>query len=237
MACNIFVPSPHNPSQNSVPAGSWIDRCGRVYPNVKKRKGSPLKSAVTRTCKPPAFPRLDFRLFLCLLLAGCSPSPDTAPLPTPKESVPPAVPSSVVSIPEEFLAPPPAEVHKLPTSTPKPQPAKPRVVFATSDFQVTTDHGIQGVRAGEAVSFVREEGGDFVVRYRGLEFRKNSSYFAETYVEPPRPEPTPFAGENPTAASHAPAEPQPANEPPLGGTISGDDPSIVAGQKLSLIHI
>jgi hypothetical protein len=137
----------------------------------------------------------------------------------------------VVSIPEEFLAPLPTETPKLPSATPKSTPAKPRVVFATSDFQVTTDHGIQGIRAGEAVEFVREESGNFVVRFRGLEFRKNSSYFAETYVEPSRPEPTPFAGENPAAVSQAPAELRPAEEPPLSGTIPGDDPALVAGQK------
>ncbi|MEI6492789.1 MAG: hypothetical protein WCO94_09600 [Verrucomicrobiota bacterium] len=195
-----------------------------------KLTGSPLKPAEIRTCKTPTFFRMNCGLLLCLLLAGCSPSPDTAPPPAPKESAQPQVPTSVVSIPEEFLSPPPADVPKLPAATPKPQPAKPKVLFATSDFQVTTENGIQGIRAGEAVNFVREESGDFVVQYRGIEFRKNNSYFATTYAEPPRPEPTPFAGENP-AASHAPAQPQPAEEPPLGGTVPGDNTALVAEQK------
>ncbi|MEI8313493.1 MAG: hypothetical protein WCH98_22315, partial [Verrucomicrobiota bacterium] len=107
----------------------------------------------------------------------------------------------------------------------------PRVLFATSDFQVTTQHGIQGIRAGEAVNFIREDGGDFIVQYRGLEFRKSRSYFAATYVEPARAEPTPFAGENAPVASRAPAAPTPADEPLLSGPIPGDDPALIAGQK------
>jgi hypothetical protein len=129
----------------------------------------------------------------------------------------------VVSIPEEFLAPPP---------TPEPKPTVlPRVVFATSDFQVTTRHGIQGIRAGEALNFVREEEGDYVVQYGALEFRKNRSYFAATYVEPPQPEPTPLAGENTPVASRASAEPALPDEPPLSGTIPSNDQALLAEQK------
>jgi hypothetical protein len=129
----------------------------------------------------------------------------------------------VVSIPEEFLAPPP---------TPEPKPTVlPRVVFATSDFQVTTRHGIQGIRAGEALNFVREEDGDYVVQYGALEFRKNRSYFAATYVEPPQPEPTPLAGENTPVASRASAEPALPDEPPLSGTIPSNDQALLAEQK------
>jgi hypothetical protein len=96
---------------------------------------------------------------------------------------------------------------------------------------VTTQHGIQGIRAGEAVDFLREEGGDFVVRFRGLEFRKNRSYFAATYVGSARPEPTPFAGENAPAAGHASAEPATPADARLSGPIPGDDPAQLAGQK------
>lgn len=211
--------------------GSWIDLCGRIFPHVMKSKGNPSESAATRIRKRPALSRLNGRLFLCLLLAGCNPSPKAVPPPAAKDSAPPPAPTSVVSIPEEFLAPLPAEPPKPPAATPEAQPATPRVLFVTSDFQLTTEHGIQGVRAGEAVDFVREEGGDFVVRYRGQEFRRNSSYFAETYVEPPRPGPTPFAGENPAVANQAPVEPQPADAPALSGPIPGEEPSLAAGQK------
>jgi hypothetical protein len=187
-----------------------------------KFTGNLLKGAGARARKPTTIPRLAGRLMICGLLAGCSPAPDTVPPPpVPKESAPAAVPTSVVSIPEEFLSP---------TPTPKPS-VLPRVVFATSDFQVTTQHGIQGIRAGEAVDFLREEGGDFVVRFRGLEFRKSRSYFAATYVEHARPAPTPVAGENAQASGHASAEPALSGEQRTSGLIPGDDPAQVAGQR------
>ena len=190
-----------------------------------KLTGSLLKSAAARARKSTTVPRLAGPLILCGLLAGCKPAPEVAAPPAPpsvpNEAVPAAVPTSVVSIPEEFLSP---------TPTPKP-PVLPKVVFATSDFQVTTQHGIQGIRAGEAVDFVREEGGDFVVRFRGLEFRKSRSYFAATYVEPARPAPTPVVGENAPAASRASSEPALSSEQRTGGPIPGEDPAQVAGQR------
>ena len=187
-----------------------------------KPRGNRLKAAAIRACKPTTVPGLTSLLFICGLLAACSPSPDTTPPPPRKESRPAVAPSSVVSIPEEFLSPSP---------TPK-QPVLPRVLFATSDFQVTTQHGIQGIRAGEAVNFIREVGGDFVMQYRGIEFRKNRSYFAATYVEPPRPESTPFAGEvSPVATDRVSAEPSPPGDTRLSEAIPGDDPALVAGQK------
>lgn len=181
-----------------------------------------MKGAAAHARKPTTISRLAGRLIICGLLAGCKPAPEVAAPPAlPKEPAPAAVPTSVVSIPEEFLSP---------TPTPKPS-ALPRVVFATSDFQVTTQHGIQGIRAGEALDFLREEGGDFVVRFRGLEFRKNRSYFAATYVGPARPEPAPFAGENAPAAERASAEPATPADARLSGPIPGDDPAQLAGQK------
>ena len=132
-----------------------------------------------------------------------------------------ASPASVVPIPDEFFA-----------SDPSPTPVKPvlpRVVFATSDFQVITGNGIQGIRAGEALDFVREEGGDFVVRHGKLEFRKNQSYFASTYEEPARPEPTPLAGENAPAATMV--EPALPDESPLSGVVPANDPALVAESK------
>jgi hypothetical protein len=186
-----------------------------------KLTGCLMKGAAAHARKPTTISRLAGRLIICGLLAGCKPAPDMAPPPPPKEPAPAAVPTSVVSIPEEFLSP---------TPTPKPS-ALPRVVFATSDFQVTTQHGIQGIRAGEALDFLREEGGDFVVRFRGLEFRKNRSYFAATYVGPARPEPAPFAGENAPAAERASAEPATPADARLSGPIPGDDPAQLAGQK------
>ena len=117
-----------------------------------------------------------------------------------------------------------------PTPQPKP-PVLPRVVFATSDFQVTTQHGIPGIRAGEAVNFIREEEGDYVVQYGAIQFKKNKSYFAATYVEPARPEPTPFAGESAPVAARVSPEPPLPGEPPLSGTVPSNDQALVAGQK------
>ena len=181
-------------------------------------------SAAIHADKTAAVASLLCRVCACatILLPACKPTPDIPPVP-PKLPVPKAAGVSVVSIPEEFLSPPP---------TPEPKPTVlPRVVFATSDFQVTTRHGIQGIRAGEALNFIREEAGDYVVQYGALEFRKNHSYFAATYVEPPQPEPTPVAGENPPAASRAAAEPALPDEPPLSGTIPTDDQALLAEQK------
>ena len=155
-----------------------------------------------------------------LVSSGCKPAPEP-PAPPAVPPLPMASPASVVPIPDEFF-----------TSAPAPTPVKPvlpRVVFATSDFQVTTDNGIQGIRAGEALDFVREDGGDFVVRHGKLEFRKNQSYFASTYEEPARPEPTPLAGENaPVATMEEPALP---DEPPLSGVVPPNDPALVAETK------
>jgi hypothetical protein len=106
----------------------------------------------------------------------------------------------------------------------------PRVVFATSDFQVTTQHGIQGIRAGDALNFLREEGEDYVVETGGLEFRKNKTYFAATYVEPPRPQASPVAGETVAVASPSP-EPSLPEEPPLGAAVPSDNPAILSEQK------
>lgn len=186
-----------------------------------KCRASPLNHAAFRAGEPPALPGLAGGLLLCGLLAACSPAPDTTTPPPPPKAAPPAAAASVVSIPEEFLSPTPA---------PRP-PVLPRVVFATSDFQVTTRHGIQGIRAGEAMNFLREEGGDYVVQYRDMEFQKNRSYFAATYVEPSRPEPTPPAGGSEPVAGLSPAETTLSAEPRLSGPIPGDDPASVAGQK------
>ena len=173
--------------------------------------------------KAPAFVRMACRFSVCGLLAACSPSPDTTPKPQPTQQPPRTASGSVVSIPEEFVSPPP-------TPLPKP-PVLPRVVFATSDFQVTTQHGIQGIRAGEAVNFIREDNGDYIVEYAGLRFQKNKSYFAATYVEPVRPEPTPLAGESAPVAARVFPEPPLPDEPPLSGPIPANNPALVAGQK------
>ena len=72
---------------------------------------------------------------------------------------------------------------------------------------------------------------DYIVEYAGFRFQKNKSYFAATYVEPARPEPTPAAGESaPVAARVSPEAPLP-DEPPLSGPIPANDPALVAGQK------
>lgn len=186
-----------------------------------KLRVNPLKSAATHTHKATTIPRLACQFFICGLLAACRPAPDTTPTPRQKESPPPpAAAPSVVSIPEEFLSP-----------QPKPS-VLPRVVFATSDFQVTTRHGIQGIHAGEAVNFLREEGGDYVVESDGLEFKKNKSFFAATYVEPARPEPTPFSRESPPVAQRASSpEPLLPDEPPLSGPVPADDPALIAEEK------
>jgi hypothetical protein len=186
-----------------------------------------------RGSKSPILLRLALLPVCCgiLILAGCRPSPDAAATPPPLPKAQSELPatSSVVSIPEEFRSPSP---------TPEPTPVKPvlpRVVFATSDFQVTTYHGIQGISAGEAVNFLRQEGEDYVVRYGALEFKKNKSYFAATYVEPARPATTPAAGESgsePVAAADTSAEPALPGEPPLGrGVPAEPNPALLAEQK------
>jgi hypothetical protein len=81
------------------------------------------------------------------------------------------------------------------------------------------------------MNFIREEAGDYVVQYGALEFRKNRSYFAATYVEPSKPEPTPVAGENPPLAAGASAEAPLPDEPPLSGAIPSDDQTLLAEQK------
>ena len=194
-----------------------------------KLRGNLLKSAGIRAEKATAIVRLACRFSLCGILAACSPSPDTTPKPEPTQpaqptqQLPRTTPASVVSIPEEFVSPP---------STPQPKPPiLPRVVFATSDFQVTTLHGIQGIRAGEALNFIREEEGDYVVQYRAVQFKKNKSYFAATYVEPARQEPTPVAGESSPVATRVSPEPPLPDEPPLSGAVPANDPALVAGQK------
>ncbi len=180
---------------------------------------NPLTTAAIPTRKATGIQRLACRLFICGLLSACRPSPDTNPT-HPKAPSHAATAASVVSIPEEFLSP-----------QPKPS-VLPRVVFATSDFQVTTSQGIQGIHAGEAVNFLREEGGDFVVESDGLEFQKNKSFFSATYVEPARAEPTPFSGESPPVAqSGSSPEPPLPDEPPSGGTVPADDPALIAEGK------
>lgn len=192
-----------------------------------KPRGTPLNPGPARAEKPTAARILACGIFLCGILAACSPAPDNAAPRPAKETPPAAAPASVVSIPEEFLSPPPTPT---PAPTPK-QPVLPKVLFATSDFQVTTQHGIQGIRAGEAVNLVRDEGAEYVVEYRAIQFKKNKSYFAATYVEPARPEPTPFAGEKaPVATRVTPESPLP-DESPLSGPVPESDPALVAGQK------
>ena len=186
-------------------------------------RSNPLASAPIHADGPTALARLACGLSLCGILSACSPSPDTTPTPRAAEPVPRTPPASVVSIPEEFLSSPPS---------PQPMPnVLPRVVFATSDFQVTTRHGIQGIRAGEALNFLREEKGDYVVESGGREFQKNKSYFAATYVGPSRPGPTPFAGESTPAARRASPESPVSDETSLGGLVTADDPASVTGQK------
>lgn len=166
-----------------------------------------------------------------LFLAACRPSPDAPATPPPLPKAQSELPATagMVSIPEEFRSPSP---------TPEPEPLKPvlpRVVFATSDFQVTTYHGIQGISAGETVDFLRQEGEDYVVRYGTLEFKKNKTYFAATYVEPARPVATPAAGESDSesvATANTSAEPALPDEPPLGRGVPAEaNPALLAEQK------
>lgn len=176
-----------------------------------KSEGHPL----LREKQPLVMPRLfsgTLRWFFALFLGACSPAPEATPTPQPETTHASLPDTRVVPIPEEFSAPPP---------TPEPPVAVlPRIVFATSDFQVTTDHGIQGIVAGEAMDFVREENGDYVVRYGTIEFKKHGSFFASTYVKPspPNPSPTPDTIEAPaipaqpttppdSTVSNPPAEP------------------------------
>ncbi|MEI6491695.1 MAG: hypothetical protein WCO94_04040 [Verrucomicrobiota bacterium] len=188
-----------------------------------KLRGNPLTTAPIRVDKAAALVSLGCRFSICGLLAACSPSPDTTPKPQPTQQPARATPASVVSIPEEFMSP---------ASPPRPKPSVlPRVVFATSDFQVTTEHGIQGIRAGEALNFIREEEGDYIVQYRAIQFKKNKTYFASTYVEPARQDPNPLAGEPTPVATRVSPEPPLPSEPPLSGTVPANDPELVAGQK------
>jgi outer membrane murein-binding lipoprotein Lpp len=109
------------------------------------------------------------------------------------------------------------------------------VVFATSDFQVTTDHGIQGISAGEAVNFIRQSGGDYVVEYAGFEFKKNKSYFASTYVKPAvaqaTPAPEPSAPEQSVPPNEALGDPPLPGEPPLGSGTPSRQVSLLAEDK------
>lgn len=225
-----------------------------------KPKGISLLSGTICKSTGPVILKISQGAFFAgfLLLGACRPAPEAAPSPTP---IPKAAgeihpPASVVSIPEEFNAPPPP--------APVSKPVLPRVVFATSDFQVTTHNGIQGIRAGEAVNFLREEGDIYVVQYGALEFKKPKSFFAVTYVPPHPAESTPTpdtigtpapsgppvapAAEEAVAASKvladlniqekaasAPADsaesPLPG-EPPLSGTVPPQNaPSVPASQK------
>jgi len=197
----------------------------------------------------PEIPRIFFRTVrwffgaTTLLLGACSPAPEPPPSPTPEpETTHTSLPATrVVPIPEEFTAPPP---------TPEPPVAVlPRVVFATSDFQVTTAHGIQGISTGEAMDFVREDNGDYVVRYGTIEFKKHSSFFAATYVKPVSPPPSPApdtidapaiptqpTGSPDSTASHPPADPPSemtaaANEPP--GPENSQEPPLPGEPPLS----
>ena len=186
--------------------------------------GNPLNIPSTRLLKPTDFASLTCGFVLCGLFISCRPAPDAAPQTAVQKALPATnASSSVVPIPEEFLTPPPA-------SQPKPA-ILPRVVFATSDFQVTTNQGIQGIRAGEALNFVREEEGDYVVQLGEVEFKKNKSYFAATYVEPPHPSPSPVAGESAPVAQRIPEEAPAPDEPPLSGTVPADDPALMAEAK------
>ncbi len=211
-----------------------------------KAEGHPLLHGKQHPEMPRIFSRTVRWFFgaTTLLLGACSPAPEPLPSPTPEpETTHPSLPATrVVPIPEEFTAPSP---------TPEPPVAVlPRVVFATSDFQVTTAHGIQGISAGEAMDFVREDDGDYVVRYGTIEFKKHSSFFAATYVKPasPNPSPTPDTIDAPaiteqptdstashppadpssamTAAANEPAVPENSQEPPLPGEspLSGTIP-------------
>ncbi len=116
------------------------------------------------------FPLLAGALACTLAMSGCKPASEPAAEPSP--SAPAKAPT--VSIPEEFL-------ESSPTPAPK-KPVLPRVVFATSDFQITTANGIKGIRAGEAMTFLSEVDGDYVLQYAGEQFRKNKSLFAATYA-------------------------------------------------------
>lgn len=186
--------------------------------------------AITAALQPSA------RLALCcgvILSGACKPTPESSPdtgpgTRTAGESQPGA---SVVSIPEEFRAPAAAQTPE------PPRVILPRVVFATSDFQVTTDIGIQGIRAGEALNFLRQENENYVVEYGGASFTKNKSFFASTYVGPPRPEPTALPATEDvipeaTAATAAPAEPALPDEPPLSGTMPNESPEMLPEQKV-----
>jgi hypothetical protein len=190
----------------------------------------------------PAFAGLS----ICgLFLSSCGRAPEPSAA-KPEPSASPA--ASVVAIPDEFMAPPPAPV----------KPVLPRVVFATSAFEITTDQGIQGIGPGEALTFVREEGNDYVVQFGDLIFQKNKTYFADTFVEQVQPASTPVAGEAAAAPEPAPmqgttesgpaatedripapgepatdasmAGPALPGEPPLSGTVP-ENPQISAENK------
>jgi len=136
-----------------------------------------------------------------LLSPACKPAPETSVSTLPLPNEPEATPNSgsIVSIPEEFQAPP-AET---------PQATLPPVVFVTSDFTISSSEGLRGIRVGEAMNFIRQEGDDFIVQTDGLEFQKNKSFFSSTYIPPtiaapeaeapiPTPLPTPVAEVQPT---------------------------------------
>ncbi len=199
-----------------------------------KLRGLPATGGIFRHSAATAGGMGASAVFFCgiLLFTSCRPSPESAPRGTSDLSGAPdgGSPSSVVSIPEEFRSTAPV---------PSPEPPRvvlPRVVFAVSDFQVTLNNGIQGIRAGEALNFVRQEGHNYVVEYGGVAFTKNKSFFAETYVEPPRAEPSaPPATEDviPVAKAVLAEHQEPAlpGEPPLSGPVPEPAADTIPDQK------
>lgn len=158
-------------------------------------------------------------LALLSLISACKPAAETSvsTLPLPSEPEPTPAGGSIVSIPEEFQAAP-AET---------PNVTLPPVVFVTTDFTITSASGLRGIRVGEAMNFIREEGDDFVVQVDGLEFKKHKSFFSSTYVEAG----TPVA---PVAESLPPSAPAPtpdmlppaiADAEPTPDTITDDLPA------------
>jgi hypothetical protein len=143
-------------------------------------------------------------LAFALLVSGCSRAPEYTGADDATD--PGATPSGVVAIPEEFSSPGPSRPALPPT---------PRILFVTADFQIKTDSGIQGIMAGETVNLIREEGGEVIVQYGGVEFARPKSYFSPTFVGSPldahpdrQPVPeVPVARAEPaaTAAGEAPA--------------------------------
>ncbi|MEI6073549.1 MAG: hypothetical protein WCS31_17320 [Verrucomicrobiae bacterium] len=113
-------------------------------------------------------------------------------------------PASVVTIPEEFQTPPQPPI-----------PATPRILFAARNFQVKTESGIQGIKAGETVDVLREDGENAVVRYGGLEFTRPLSFFSATFVSSPPSQAGPAAPDPEPAGTLGLATP--ATEPALPG--------------------